>query len=180
MEVVNNRGAVVAQLVEQLIRNEQVAGSTPVNGSIFCVICDTGFSSLISLLGLSWSWSQTPLPFQERDSESCSFGRIRAQEGDLSLPISSLGLWLLALQDVNFSIIFRNATRRVVVLTELVKCSQLMAYGGSSIYDGLHTNVTYIEIINCTGPLTHCNSCQNYNGPNRFYVSENNREVDWS
>ena len=26
--------AVVAQLVEQLIRNEQVAGSTPVNGSI--------------------------------------------------------------------------------------------------------------------------------------------------
>lgn len=28
--------AVVAQLVEQLIRNEQVAGSTPVNGSIFC------------------------------------------------------------------------------------------------------------------------------------------------
>ena len=25
--------AVVAQLVEQLIRNEQVAGSTPVNGS---------------------------------------------------------------------------------------------------------------------------------------------------
>ena len=29
-------GAVVAQLAEQLIRNEQVAGSTPVNGSIFC------------------------------------------------------------------------------------------------------------------------------------------------
>ena len=27
-------GAVVAQLAEQLIRNEQVAGSTPVNGSI--------------------------------------------------------------------------------------------------------------------------------------------------
>ena len=27
--------AVVAQLVEQLIRNEQVAGSTPVNGSIW-------------------------------------------------------------------------------------------------------------------------------------------------
>ena len=26
--------AVVAQLVEQLTRNEQVAGSTPVNGSI--------------------------------------------------------------------------------------------------------------------------------------------------
>lgn len=29
--------AVVAQLAEQLIRNEQVAGSTPVNGSIFCL-----------------------------------------------------------------------------------------------------------------------------------------------
>ena len=28
--------AVVAQLAEQLIRNEQVAGSIPVNGSIFC------------------------------------------------------------------------------------------------------------------------------------------------
>ncbi len=27
--------AVVAQLAEQLIRNEQVAGSIPVNGSIF-------------------------------------------------------------------------------------------------------------------------------------------------
>ena len=31
--------AVVAQLVEQLIRNEQVAGSTPVNGSIEVFIC---------------------------------------------------------------------------------------------------------------------------------------------
>ena len=79
MEVVNNRGAVVAQLVEQLIRNEQVAGSTPVNGSIFCVMCDTGFSLLISLLGL----------------------------------------WLLVLRDVNFSVNFRNVTRGVVVLTEL-------------------------------------------------------------
>lgn len=29
------KDAVVAQLVEQLIRNEQVAGSSPVNGSIF-------------------------------------------------------------------------------------------------------------------------------------------------
>ena len=99
------------------------------------------------------------------------------RERDSCLPISSLGL--LALHNINFSIIFRNATRRVVVLTELVKCSRLMAYGGSSRYGGLHANVTYAEIINCTGPLTHCNSCQNYNGPNRFYVSENNREVDW-
>ena len=32
------RGAVVAQLAEQLIRNEQVAGSTPVNGSIERII----------------------------------------------------------------------------------------------------------------------------------------------
>ena len=32
-----NRGvAIVAQLVEQLIRNEQVTGSIPANGSIFC------------------------------------------------------------------------------------------------------------------------------------------------
>lgn len=31
----NEDVAVVAQLVEQLIRNEQVAGSKPVNGSIF-------------------------------------------------------------------------------------------------------------------------------------------------
>ena len=30
----NDDSAVVAQLVEQLIRNEQVAGSIPVNGSI--------------------------------------------------------------------------------------------------------------------------------------------------
>ena len=30
--------AVVAQLAEQLIRNEQVAGSIPVNGSIFCCL----------------------------------------------------------------------------------------------------------------------------------------------
>ena len=29
--------AIVAQLVEQLIRNEQVAGSIPVNGSIFYI-----------------------------------------------------------------------------------------------------------------------------------------------
>ena len=28
-------GAIVAQLVEQLIRNEQVTGSIPANGSIF-------------------------------------------------------------------------------------------------------------------------------------------------
>ena len=38
-DIISNRHArcyfaVVAQLVEQLIRNEQVAGSTPVNGSI--------------------------------------------------------------------------------------------------------------------------------------------------
>ena len=32
--------AVVAQLVEQLIRNEQVAGSSPVNGSIFCFLIE--------------------------------------------------------------------------------------------------------------------------------------------
>ena len=31
----NKSVATVAQLVEQLIRNEQVAGSTPVGGSIF-------------------------------------------------------------------------------------------------------------------------------------------------
>ena len=31
--VLQYRYAVVAQLAEQLIRNEQVAGSTPVNGS---------------------------------------------------------------------------------------------------------------------------------------------------
>ena len=33
----NKSVATVAQLVEQLIRNEQVAGSTPVGGSIFFV-----------------------------------------------------------------------------------------------------------------------------------------------
>ena len=32
-------GAVVAQLVEQLIRNEQVTGSNPANGSIFYNLC---------------------------------------------------------------------------------------------------------------------------------------------
>ena len=31
--------AVVAQSVEQLIRNEQVTGSNPANGSIFYIIC---------------------------------------------------------------------------------------------------------------------------------------------
>ena len=30
--------AIVAQLVEQLIRNEQVTGSIPANGSIFCLV----------------------------------------------------------------------------------------------------------------------------------------------
>ncbi len=38
--------AIVAQLVEQLIRNEQVTGSIPANGSIFCslilVVCSAG------------------------------------------------------------------------------------------------------------------------------------------
>ncbi len=32
--------AIVAQLVEQLIRNEQVTGSIPANGSIFCMEMD--------------------------------------------------------------------------------------------------------------------------------------------
>ncbi len=32
----NEGVAIVAQLVEQLIRNEQVTGSIPANGSIFC------------------------------------------------------------------------------------------------------------------------------------------------
>ena len=35
--VLQYRYAVVAQLAEQLIRNEQVAGSTPVNGSSWAV-----------------------------------------------------------------------------------------------------------------------------------------------
>ena len=34
----NCTDAVVAQLAEQLIRNEQVAGSIPVNGSIFLLL----------------------------------------------------------------------------------------------------------------------------------------------
>lgn len=35
--IILGKDAVVAQLAEQLIRNEQVAGSIPVNGSIFLV-----------------------------------------------------------------------------------------------------------------------------------------------
>ena len=38
-----NKDAVVAQLVEQLIRNEQVTGSNPANGSIFYNLCYNGY-----------------------------------------------------------------------------------------------------------------------------------------
>ena len=45
-------GADVAQLVEQLIRNEQVTGSIPAIGSIFyCLRCFTGFAFF---LGFIW------------------------------------------------------------------------------------------------------------------------------
>ena len=37
-DIMMAKDAVVAQLAEQLIRNEQVAGSIPVNGSIFCCL----------------------------------------------------------------------------------------------------------------------------------------------
>ncbi len=37
-DIMVDKDAVVAQLAEQLIRNEQVAGSIPVNGSIFCCL----------------------------------------------------------------------------------------------------------------------------------------------
>ena len=38
--------AIVAQLVEQLIRNEQVAGSIPVNGSIFYGLIQALYSKI--------------------------------------------------------------------------------------------------------------------------------------
>ena len=44
-------GADVAQLVEQLIRNEQVTGSIPAIGSIF-IVCEACVFSWF--LGLSW------------------------------------------------------------------------------------------------------------------------------
>ena len=51
--------AVVAQLVEQLIRNEQVAGSSPVNGSIF-VHWGIMPLALVGLRGVM-SWADRPI-----------------------------------------------------------------------------------------------------------------------
>lgn len=45
------KDAVVAQLAEQLIRNEQVAGSIPVNGSIFCGLYFVGGVGLGFVMG---------------------------------------------------------------------------------------------------------------------------------
>lgn len=58
-------GAVVAQLAEQLIRNEQVAGSIPVNGSIFyCLISDGIDQAEVSKL-LTFSFGITATKYQK-------------------------------------------------------------------------------------------------------------------
>ncbi len=48
----NARSAAVAQLVEQLIRNEQVTGSTPASGSISCYNRLSGRFFLFCSVGL--------------------------------------------------------------------------------------------------------------------------------
>ena len=50
--IILGKDAVVAQLAEQLIRNEQVAGSIPVNGSIFLV----RFLFENSAESVAWRW----------------------------------------------------------------------------------------------------------------------------
>ncbi len=59
-------------MVEQLIRNQQVGGSTPLAGSIF-------FNTFLMLLSIMYTWCQLLVP---------SFGRVPLQQADEGLALA--------------------------------------------------------------------------------------------